>query len=139
MKLIYLDTNIWIDFWENRSDGLRPLGEFAFNVLKRAYNCEFKVVVSSILMAELKFNYGAETVMEMLKDLRRSKKHIYIYADKEHNKSALEYSKKTGIGFNDCLHAVLAKARGCDCLVTQNMKHFERLEFLIKPKFPGDL
>lgn len=139
MKRIYLDTNIWIDFWENRGNGIRPLGEFAFNILKRAYDCEFAVVVSSVVLDELKFNYGKEIVTEMLKDLRGSKKHIYIYANEEHNKSALGYFRKTGVGFNDCLHAVLAKEKGCDYLITQNLKHFEKLDFLIEAKLPSDL
>ncbi|MFH1256328.1 MAG: PIN domain-containing protein [Candidatus Diapherotrites archaeon] len=139
MKLVYLDSNIWIYFWENRGDGLRPLGEFAFQVLKRAYECEFAVVVSSTVLDELLFNYSEETVNEMLKDLKRTNKYIYIRAREEHNREAREYSLKTGIGFNDCLHAVLAKARGCECLVTQNIRHFEKLVVLIEPKSPSDL
>ena len=35
--LIYPDTNFYIDYFEDRRDNIRPLGEFAFSVLKRAF------------------------------------------------------------------------------------------------------
>ena len=55
-RLIYLDTNIYLDYFENRTDKLKPLGEFAFRIIKRAIDCEFKIVISSIILAEIKFN-----------------------------------------------------------------------------------
>ena len=38
---IYFDTNIYLDFLENRNDRLRPLGELASQLFKRSINCEF--------------------------------------------------------------------------------------------------
>ncbi len=35
MPKIYVDTNIYLDFFLNRKDKLRPLGDFAFELFKR--------------------------------------------------------------------------------------------------------
>ena len=33
-KKFYLDTAIWRDYFEDRGDGTRPIGEFAFQFLR---------------------------------------------------------------------------------------------------------
>jgi len=59
--LIYLDTNIYMDYFENRSDGLRPLGDFAFNLLRRCFECEFSIASSVLVAKEAEHNgYGGE-------------------------------------------------------------------------------
>lgn len=49
----YLDTNIWIDYFENRSDGLRPLGEFAFQFLKKVVETNSVIYYSDLVKTEL--------------------------------------------------------------------------------------
>lgn len=43
---IYLDTCIYLDYLMDRKDNLRPLGEFAFQLLKRTFECEFEIIIS---------------------------------------------------------------------------------------------
>lgn len=44
----YLDACIWGDYWENRSDNFRPLGEWAFRYLSRRYNIAFADALHAI-------------------------------------------------------------------------------------------
>ena len=48
MMKYYFDTSIWRDYYENRSDGLRPLGDFAFELLKK-----IKALRDTVLYSEL--------------------------------------------------------------------------------------
>lgn len=139
MELIYVDTNIFIDFWEDRGNGVWPLGEFAFQLLKETYGCKFKVVLSSAVMDELLFNYDRETVDKMLKDLRGSEKYFYTEAGGDDRAYARRLVEERETGFNDTLHAVLANRHKARYLVTHNTRHFEKLSDLIEAKHPADL
>tara|TARA_Y100000310_G_C20123847_1_gene552718 strand:+ start:141 stop:398 length:258 start_codon:yes stop_codon:yes gene_type:complete len=50
---VYCDTNIFLDFFDDRNDHIRPLGEFTFQIFKRAINCEFHIVFSTHVKKEL--------------------------------------------------------------------------------------
>jgi predicted nucleic acid-binding protein len=39
-ELIYVDTNVLIDFFLNRKDALRPIGDFAFELFKKSIDCK---------------------------------------------------------------------------------------------------
>ena len=73
-QFIYIDTNVWIDFWEDRRDNIRPLGEFAFQLLKKAYECKYRIIVSGLVIDELDLFYSKETIIEIMKNLRASGK-----------------------------------------------------------------
>ena len=51
--LVYVDTNIYLDYFQNRQDRLRPLGEFVFQFFRRSLKCEFEIVVSDFVLEEL--------------------------------------------------------------------------------------
>jgi len=63
--LIYCDTNIYIDYFENREDNLRPLGTFAFELLRRTIECEFTIVVSDFVISELEKYVEEEKIKEL--------------------------------------------------------------------------
>ena len=56
MKTAYLDTNIYIDYFLNRIDKLRPLGDFAFNLIKKIVIGEYKLIISDLVILELEHN-----------------------------------------------------------------------------------
>ena len=49
----YLDSCIWIDFIENRFDGLNPLGEYAFLFLKKCEKDNDTILYSQHIIVEL--------------------------------------------------------------------------------------
>jgi hypothetical protein len=70
--LMYLDTNIYLDYWESRRDSLRPLGEFAFSIIRRAVECEFEILISNLFLHELKERIKEEEIGEVLRQLKEA-------------------------------------------------------------------
>ena len=48
-----IQAAIYLDYWERRTDNQRNLDEFAFQILKRTVACEFEIVISDLVLAEL--------------------------------------------------------------------------------------
>lgn len=138
-ELIYLDTNIYIDYFENRSDRLRPLGEFAFNLIKKALNCEYKIIVSSLVMDELDFKGFENKITDLMNSLRIMKKLIYIQETLEEIRISQKIQNQRRTPLNDTRHAVLANKYKANYFVTRNIKDFLELQDLIFLKFPENL
>ena len=54
--LIYVDTNVYIDLFENRQDRFRPLGEIAAQLFQRGLDCEFNIILSPVIISEAQDN-----------------------------------------------------------------------------------
>ncbi len=136
--LIYLDTNIYLDWLEGRTDRLRPLGEFAFSIIKRAISCEFEIVVSDFVISELSKFVNEKEIMGSLDILKRHDKLMFIKENPGDFKEAKELSAKYGIHWQDALHAVLAKEAGAEVIVTRD-NHLSCLSDFIKAVFPDNI
>lgn len=134
-RLIYLDTNIYMDYFDGRTDLLRPLGEFAYQVLKRTISCEFKIIISGLVLEELFYNTYEENIKKILPDFAKNNKIVEIEASPEDIARARHIVKERKTNFNDTLHAVLAKKANADFLVTRNLKDFYELQDLAKWHF----
>ncbi|MBW2990092.1 type II toxin-antitoxin system VapC family toxin [Candidatus Woesearchaeota archaeon] len=139
MKKIYIDSNIYIDYFDGRSNGLRPLGEFAFSVLRKTFECEFVIIISGLVLDELDYNTYKEKGRELMKDLKEKNKVIEIKQGKEDIKLARNISKQRKTSYNDTLHAVIAKRLKAEYLVTRNIKHFSKLIDLVDVCYPESL
>ncbi len=138
-KLIYLDTNIYLDYLENRTDKLRPLGEFAFQLIKRAIECEFKIIISSLIIDELEYNNYSKQIKNLINDLKELNKLIYTEETKDDEQKARNLKQKFKTSLNDTKHAVIAQRRGAKFLVTRNIKDYGELQNLVKIRFPENL
>ena len=134
-----MDTNIYIDYFDGRVDNLRPLGEFAFNLLKRVLECEFQIIISSLVLDELEYNTYKENMLSLIKDLKDKNKLLIIDVNEEDIKNANKVKKERKTSYNDTLHAVLANRIKADFLVTRNLKDFEELLDLVKVVLPENL
>jgi len=134
MKRLYVDSNVYLDYLEARSNGLRPLQEFAFNVFKRAISCEFEIVLSSEVLRELnKHGIEEKKLFLWLDELFSRKKIFRAKAEIEDLAEAKNYPN-----FSDALHAVIAKRTGCEFIVTRDA-HFSQFRELVKPCLPEEL
>ena len=46
----YLDTCIWRDYFENREDKYRPLGEWEFRLIKKIIAEELEILFSDLII-----------------------------------------------------------------------------------------
>lgn len=136
--LIYLDTNIYLDWLEGRTDRLRPLGEFAFSIIKRAISCEFEIVVSDLILFELKRHAKAKDVLDMLSLLSKKNKIVKAECLDEVRSEAKRIGAETGVHWQDVAHALIAREASAECLITRDA-HLFGLSGIIETKFPENV
>lgn len=121
-KRIYVDTNVYMDLFENRSDRLRPLGEFAHQLFKRTFNCEFKIIISSEVIRELEKHGHNDRIKTMMDELKGYNKLDFVHTEKnDMNKAA---KRKDISHFNDRLHYILAEKANAEMFITRNWADF---------------
>ncbi len=107
-RKFYLDTAIWRDYFEDRKDNMRPLGEFAFRFLK---SCEKKgntVLYSALVVEELESHYSKERVVEVFFYFRHMLAEVRI-SDGQISEARKIAPSTQGTHLKDALHAVLAR------------------------------
>ena len=132
----YLDSCIWRDYFENRSDKFRPLGDWAFRLLRKAILDSALIIYSELVEDELKIAYSEEEISEIFSVVPEE---ILLKVDisKAQLTEAIQFSKKTNFPVKDMLHAILSRDNGA-ILVTRD-KHFSELEKDIVIMKPEDL
>jgi len=126
MQKFYLDTNIWLDYFENRSDGLKPLGEFAFQFLKKAIESKSLLCYSNIVLTELNSVLTKDKVDSRISMLKNNL--TYVESTKEDYFFAKKITSSFNIHFTDALHTAIAFRLGA-VLITRD-RHFECLDFI---------
>lgn len=128
-KLIYIDTNVYLDLLIGRESGLMPNNEIALNILNRALKCEFHIIISNFVLKEMEKFAKKEAIRDMLDSLFTAEKMIFEMASREDKARANLLNPD--VPFGDCLHFVIAERCGAEYLVT-NDKHFGRLNNKVK-------
>jgi predicted nucleic acid-binding protein len=136
MTRYYLDACIWRDYFENRSDKFRPLGEWALALIKKIIHEEGIILYSDLIEDELKVTYS-ETEIKSLLSIVPKEILIKIISSPKQLKEAVLYSKKFNIPKKDALHAILASENNA-ILVTRD-KHFYEIWKELVIKKPEDL
>ncbi len=108
MARYYLDTCIWRDYFENRSDRFRPLGEWAFQFLRKIIDDEDLIFYSNVVENELAEFYSAEKISEIFSIVPKELL-IRVNASSEQLLRSHILSKKLGIPRNDVTHFILAR------------------------------
>ncbi|MFT4326918.1 MAG: type II toxin-antitoxin system VapC family toxin, partial [Candidatus Woesearchaeota archaeon] len=109
-ELIYLDTNVFLDYCLGTKE-ITPYDEYAKQILDRTLDCEFTIIVSSIVLHELKKKIDPSILFAPLK-IKYKIKFIDFTSEDVKN------SKKIPIHFPDNLHIFLAEKHACKYLVT---------------------
>jgi len=111
MKL-YFDTNIYLDYWEDRKDKLKPLGEFAFSLMEESIKRRFFVLISEMIIKELSNVLAIkrkEVFAKILSSLIESGKLIFVGVSIEQMNESEKIAKQKNIPKADALHTVLAR------------------------------
>jgi len=132
----YLDTSIWIDYLEDRKDRIRPLGEFAFQFLKKCKKEKAKIIVLDIVLKELRKQMPEEKIQTMLSDfydlivkLKHTEKQ-FNEADNLWEKNNKEFP------LADILHSIIAKDE--NAILMSRDKHFNEIG-IAKEYLPEEL
>ena len=131
---IYLDTNIYLDYFENRHDNIRPLGFFAYNLIRKCIEGEFKLIMSDWVIEEFGKIGDPRKIDDLIKTL---KKHGSLILVKSNPRDLLKSRKCRN--WTDALHALLAIKSDADYFVTRNIKDFLDFQDSINIIFPENI
>ena len=120
---VYCDTNIFIDYFDERENYIRPLKDFAFEFFSRGWNCSFELVISDWLIKELRNHLKEEQIQEIFNRFKTKNKLIEINEEPEDRIKSKEFKNP-----DDALHAILAKKSKANFLATRNIKDYEGCE-----------
>ena len=116
-KTYYLDTSIWRDYYENRSDKFRPLGEWALRLINKIIKDKDLILYSDFVVEELKVKYNEGEINNIFQVVGKSILKV--------NKASIEVDK---IWLSNCDDAVayslalrLRSVHIVDCLIKRKM------------------
>jgi predicted nucleic acid-binding protein len=140
MEKTLVDSNIFLDYYLDRKDSLLPLGEFAFQFIKKAVSCEYFVIVCDLILEELEkiLKIKREQVMRLIfSDLEKKQKLFIVEYSDELALNAKRIALKRSLPLNDCIFALIAKEN--NAFVVSRDRHFHELADLIMCKKPEEL
>ena len=132
----YLDTSIWRDYFEDRTDGLRPLGEFAFQFLKNCKRQRRRVFYSNLVVQELRADYSEEKIGELFLPFGDVLVKVPL-SNEQISEARAILSSVTGTHLKDIIHAVLARDN-CAVMITRD-RHFDALTGFVEIAKPEDV
>ena len=127
----YVDTSVWIDLLENRSDGIRPLGELAFQFLQLCKKHGVELIYSDATIYELK-QFSERLVEELLSSFGDLL--VEAPVSNEQTKEAKLIAKERKLPPNDVLHAIVA--RDNEAIVITRDYHFDKLSDVAQSTLP---
>ena len=137
MTKYYVDTCIWRDLKENRSDKFRPLGEWAFQFFSMVRINKDLVLYSNLVLKELLKDYNQEDVKELFSIISNHDLLEKVKINEKQTKEAIKLSKRTRIPFTDALHAILSKDNYA--ILVSRDHHFDELTGIVEVRKPEDL
>lgn len=132
----YLDTCIWRDYLENRSDNFRPLGEWAIRLINKIINDKGIIIYSDIVDEELSLDLTEKEKEEVL-EIISPEFLLRTNATTDQWKRAYKLKKELKTPTKDTMHAIIAKDN--DAILVTRDKHFHELQKIVNIKLPEDL
>lgn len=117
-----------------------PLGEFAFQFVKRALDCKYFVVVCFEAVEEISSVLGVSediVLKKVLGSLVKKRKLELVYPSPLLKGKALVISGQLNVPFNDALFAVVAAER--NVLIVTRDNHFSVLAHVAESVKPEEL
>jgi predicted nucleic acid-binding protein len=136
MEKYYIDTSVWIDFYEDRKGyHNEPLGDFAFKLLSLIISKKDKVIITDYLLKELNVIYSEEEIDSMFKLFENLIEVITV--SKLQTEEANKISNEKNVPAGDVLHAIVARDNNL-ILITRD-KHFTELDNISKHYKPEEI
>lgn len=131
----YIDTAIWMDYYEDRTDPSKDIGEFAFKLLCKILASKSKIVVSTFLLRELESAYSLDKIRGLT--IHFEKVMIKVDVSDKQMDEARKIAEERRIPKGDVIHAILARENNA-ILVTRD-KHFELLKDICEVMKPEEI
>jgi predicted nucleic acid-binding protein len=134
MAKFYIDTSIWVDYYENRKDRFRPLGEWAFELFRLINKNKDTVLFSEFVLEELGRIYDNSEIIKILSAVA-IKQEVFITESQIREANVLH--RRLNIPKFDIIHGVLA--RDNDAILVTRDNHFKEFKDSARIKMPEDI
>lgn len=137
MTKFYLDSSIWRDYYENRSDKFRPLGDWALKLINIIIENQNFILYSDLIIEELEIKYNKEEISKIFEIISKRNLLFKVIILDSQAKEAAILCKKRNVSFGDALHAILARDNNAIMVTRDN--HFLELTDIAEIKKPEEL
>ena len=132
----YLDTSIWLDFFEERDELTFPKTTLAHKLLNKIVNNNDQIVVSDVVLFELGFlGYAQEEIKQLFQPLKSIT--IFLEATEKQVGKAKDLAAKRNVPKGDALHTLIS--RDNKAILVSCDKDFQKLLDIAKPKSPREI
>jgi len=131
----YLDTSIWMDYYEDRKDPSKDIGECAFKLLCKLLASNSKIVVSSFLLRELEAAYSLDKIRGLALPFEKLMERVDV--SDEQREEAKKVAEERKLPKGDVIHAILA--RDNKAILVSRDKHFQLLKDICKVVKPEEI
>jgi|SRR3989344_3607770 len=132
MERYYLDTSIWLDFFEKRGKN----SEIARKLIEKIIDNNILIIFSNLNILELRnLGYSFDEISNMISILKDRIRRAYI--SNEEKELAKKIALKKNIPEGDVLHAVLA--RNNEAILISNDLHFVKIKDIIEVRNPEEI
>ena len=135
MEKYYLDTSVWMDYYEDRKDSSNDLGDAAFRLLSKLLASKSRIVVSTFLLRELETAYSLDKIRGLALPFEKLMEKVDV-SDKQ-REEAKKIAEERGIPKGDVIHAVLA--RDNKAILVSRDKHFQLLKDICEAVKPEEI
>ena len=131
----YLDTSVWMDYYEDRKDPSKDIGEFAFSLLSKLLASKSRIVVSTFLLRELETAYSLDKIRGLAMHFEKLMEKVGV--SDEQREEAKKIAQERGIPQGDVIHAIIA--RDNHAILVSRDKHFQLLKDICEVAKPEEL
>ncbi|MBU2638148.1 MAG: PIN domain-containing protein [Nanoarchaeota archaeon] len=133
----FVDTLIYRDYYENRSDNLRPLGEWALEFFRSVAKQKGVILYCDLVIEEMAIEYNSDIIVLILETIASIAPLIKIEATAQEESEAKKLKKERKLPFADALYAVIA--RDNDAILVSRDNHFSLLLDIAVIRKPEEL
>ena len=131
----YLDTSIWMDYYEDRTDPSKDIGEFAFKLLCKLLASKSKIIVSTFLLRELETAYPLDQIRGLTFSFEELMEKVDV--SDEQREEAKKIAEERNLPKGDVIHAILA--RDHNAIMVSRDKHFQLLKDICEVMKPEEI
>ena len=133
MDQFYLDTSIWIDFYERRGENGKAAADFMFRIL----STKRTIFISDFVLKEMKcLGYSQDEINKML-SITKPDNIRKVHLFKEQLEEANRIAAKRKIPRGDAIHGILA--RDNNAILISRDRDFEKIKEIVLTKKPEEI
>lgn len=131
----YLDTSIWMDYYEEREDPSKNIGYIAFKLLSFLLASKSKILVSNFLLRELETAYSIDIIRGIFFPFQNLV--IKVEISESQREEAKRIAGERSLPKGDAIHAILA--RDNNAILVSRDKHFQLLKDICEVAKPEEI